>query len=66
MRKLLREPLLHFLLLGFGLFLLHGWMAGPEAGQARASSSPRDESSNSLPASRVCISAHRWRANSRP
>ena len=28
MRKLLREPLLHFLLLGFGLFLLHGWMVG--------------------------------------
>lgn len=28
MRKLLREPLLHFMLLGFGLFLLHGWMAG--------------------------------------
>lgn len=26
MRKLLREPLLHFMLLGFGLFLLHDWM----------------------------------------
>lgn len=26
MRKLLREPLLHFMLLGFGLFLLHGWV----------------------------------------
>lgn len=32
MRKLLREPLLHFMLLGMGLFLLHGWMAGPTSG----------------------------------
>lgn len=32
MRKLLREPLLHFMLLGLGLFLLHGWMASPGAG----------------------------------
>lgn len=31
MRKLLREPLLHFMLLGLGLFLLHGWMAGPSS-----------------------------------
>lgn len=32
MSKLLREPLLHFILLGLGLFLLHGWMAGPGSG----------------------------------
>lgn len=36
MRKLLREPLLHFLLLGFGLFLLHGWMAGPGGGSGKS------------------------------
>jgi len=27
MKKLLREPLLHFLLLGAGLFVVHGWLA---------------------------------------
>lgn len=32
MRKLLREPLVHFLLLGLGLFVLHGWLAGPGGG----------------------------------
>jgi hypothetical protein len=36
MRKLLREPLLHFMLLGLGLFLLHGWMAGPGGGAGRS------------------------------
>jgi len=36
MRKLLREPLLHFMLLGLGLFLLHGWMAGPAGGSGRS------------------------------
>jgi hypothetical protein len=36
MRKLLREPLLHFMLLGFGLFLLHGWMAGPGGGSGKS------------------------------
>ena len=36
MRKLLREPLLHFLLLGAGLFLLHGWMAGSAGGAGRS------------------------------
>ena len=36
MRKLLREPLLHFMLLGFGLFLLHGWMAGPGGGAGKS------------------------------
>lgn len=35
MRKLLREPLLHFMLLGFALFLLHGWMAGPGGGSGK-------------------------------
>lgn len=28
MRKLLREPLLHFLVLGAGLFVVHGWLVG--------------------------------------
>jgi PPIC-type PPIASE domain len=28
MKRLLREPLLHFLLLGAGLFLLYGWLQG--------------------------------------
>ena len=32
MTKLLREPLLHFLLLGLGLFLAHGWIAIPDRG----------------------------------
>jgi hypothetical protein len=36
MRKLLREPLLHFMLLGFGLFLLHGWIAAPTAGSGKS------------------------------
>ena len=31
-RLILREPLLRFLLLGLGLFLLHGWMTGPGSG----------------------------------
>ena len=29
MKKLLKEPLLHFLLIGAGLFLLFGWRGGP-------------------------------------
>jgi hypothetical protein len=29
LRERLREPLLHFLLLGAGLFLLHGWVGRP-------------------------------------
>lgn len=33
MNRLLREPLLHFLLLGAGLFLVYGWMGGPPAGE---------------------------------
>jgi hypothetical protein len=32
MNRLLREPLLHFLLLGAGLFLVHGWTGGSPAG----------------------------------
>ena len=32
-RRVLREPLLHFLLLGFGLFLVYGWVAGPSSGE---------------------------------
>jgi hypothetical protein len=32
MRGLLREPLVHFLLGGAAIFLLHGWMADPGAG----------------------------------
>ena len=36
MRKLLREPLLHFMLLGFGLFLLHGWIVGPAGGSGKS------------------------------
>jgi len=31
-RLILREPLLHFLLLGFGLFLLHGWIVPAVSG----------------------------------
>jgi len=37
LKKLLREPLVHFLLIGAGLFLLFGWRGGPAslpAGQA--------------------------------
>lgn len=33
MKKLLREPLLHFLLLGAGLFLVHGWVGSPLGGE---------------------------------
>lgn len=33
MNKLLREPLLHFMLLGAGLFLVYGWAGGPPAGE---------------------------------
>ena len=33
MKKLLREPLLHFLLLGIGLFLVYGWIGGPSGGE---------------------------------
>lgn len=33
MSKLLREPLWHFLLLGAGLFLVHGWIGSPPAGE---------------------------------
>jgi hypothetical protein len=32
-RRVLREPLLHFLLLGFALFLVHGWIGGPAGGE---------------------------------
>lgn len=32
-RLVLREPLLHFLLLGFGLFLVYGWIGGPANGE---------------------------------
>ena len=32
-RLVLREPLLHFLLLGFGLFIVHGWIGGPANGE---------------------------------
>lgn len=32
-RLVLREPLLHFLLLGFGLFLVYGWVGGPSNGE---------------------------------
>src|SRR4249919_242618 len=32
-RRVLREPLLHFLLLGLGLFLVHGWIGGPANGE---------------------------------
>ena len=31
MKRLLREPLLHFLVLGAGLFLVHDWLAGSGA-----------------------------------
>lgn len=31
-RHVLREPLLHFLLLGLGLFLLHGWLVPSRSG----------------------------------
>ena len=34
MRRWLREPLLHFLLLGCGLFAVYGWVAGPAKGEA--------------------------------
>ena len=30
MRKLLREPLVHFLLLGLGLFFIHGLVSSKE------------------------------------
>lgn len=33
MKKLLREPLLHFLLLGAGLFALYAWLGGPSVGE---------------------------------
>ena len=36
MRKLIREPLMHFMLLGFGLFLVHGWIAGPAGGSSKS------------------------------
>ena len=29
MNKMMREPLVHFLLIGAGLFLLFGWRGGP-------------------------------------
>ena len=32
-RRLLGEPLLHFLLLGFGLFLVYGWIGAPANGE---------------------------------
>jgi hypothetical protein len=35
MRKLLREPLLHFLLIGIGLFLLHDLLRGGDTGAPR-------------------------------
>ena len=36
MRKLLREPLLLFMLLGGALFLLHAWMAGSAGGSGKS------------------------------
>ncbi|MET0718734.1 MAG: peptidylprolyl isomerase [Pseudoxanthomonas sp.] len=33
MNRLLREPLLHFVLLGAALFLVYGWTGGPEGGE---------------------------------
>lgn len=33
MSRLVREPLLHFLLLGLGLFLVYGWIGGPASGE---------------------------------
>ena len=36
MRKLIREPLVHFMLMGLGLFLLHGWVAGPTGGSGKS------------------------------
>jgi hypothetical protein len=33
LHRLLREPMLHFLALGLGLFLLHGWLGGASSGQ---------------------------------
>jgi hypothetical protein len=36
MRKLLREPFVHFMLLGFALFLLHGWMARPAGSSGKS------------------------------
>jgi len=33
LHRLLREPMLHFLVLGLGLFLLYGWLGGESAGQ---------------------------------
>jgi hypothetical protein len=38
MKKLLREPLVHFLLIGAGLFLLFGWRGGPASLPAGQSS----------------------------
>lgn len=32
-RRVLREPLLHFLLLGLGLFFVYGWIGGPANGE---------------------------------
>jgi hypothetical protein len=33
MRRWLREPLVHFLLMGCGLFLVHAWVGGPAKGE---------------------------------
>ena len=32
-RRMLREPLLHFVLLGLVLFLVHGWIGGRASGE---------------------------------
>lgn len=33
LRRMSREPLLHFLLLGLGVFLVYGWIGGPAGGE---------------------------------
>jgi hypothetical protein len=43
MKNLAREPLLHFLLIGAGLFLLYGWSSGPAAGPMRQAFPPDTE-----------------------
>ena len=40
MKKLVREPLVHFLLIGAGLFLLFGWRSGPASLPAGQSGLP--------------------------
>ncbi|MFZ7126648.1 MAG: peptidyl-prolyl cis-trans isomerase [Desulfobacterales bacterium] len=40
MKRILKEPLLHFLILGAGLFLLYGWKGGPALPAGGSSASP--------------------------